>query len=223
MLVVSSIFVLILIRDNSVVDFEDENMKNVIEATLQTKDEITYRDMRKIKSLNIGLLDQYSTLRDLQWCVNLEELRMNGVRDIEDAEICNVNNNGEVLKILTQDEVNNICNDLKFVLPKLEKIKIFAYSNKYNNCEITDWSFLCQVDSLEKIYIMNCNVTDIEFIQEMKSIKEVYILDCNISEIKNVSGLNKLEYLSLVNNPIAENIEEMKKIEEILNKTVVRY
>ena len=74
--IVITFIIAVLIDNSRKVDFEDETMAEMIAGTtgVESVDKLRVDDLEKIKILNIGYTNYYSTLADIEKCTNLERL-----------------------------------------------------------------------------------------------------------------------------------------------------
>jgi hypothetical protein len=115
-------------------------------------------------------------------------------------------------KKLTQElifsKINNINNDPKNI----------RFINIWGN-QISDISILSSFPSLEKINLNSNQIEDISAFKNLTNIRELSLKDNKIqdfSQIENLKSNKKLEKLNLINNPICNSQNYVKKILDIL-------
>ena len=115
-------------------------------------------------------------------------------------------------KKLTQElifsKINNINNDPKNI----------RFINIWGN-QINDISILSSFPYLEKINLNSNQIEDISAFKNLTNIRELSLKDNKIkdfSQIENLKNNKKLEKLNLINNPICNSQNYVKKILDIL-------
>ena len=115
-------------------------------------------------------------------------------------------------KKLTQElifsKINNINNDPKNI----------RFINIWGN-QINDISILSSFPSLEKINLNSNQIEDISAFKNLTNIRELSLKDNKIqdfSQIENLKSNKKLEKLNLINNPICNSQNYVKKVLDIL-------
>ena len=115
-------------------------------------------------------------------------------------------------KKLTQElifsKINNINNDPKNI----------RFINIWGN-QISDISILSSFPYLEKINLNSNQIEDISAFKNLTNIRELSLKDNKIkdfSQIENLKNNKKLEKLNLINNPICNSQNYVKKVLDIL-------
>ena len=208
------------IHDNSVVDFADETMGQVLCNSCNsfymsdhfTLENVTYNDLKKTKlEIDIGYIGYYETLMDLKYCTGAERLVINnGIGENEDAYFIN---QGEINREISQQKVEEMQQELGKVLPKMKKLKWFMLSRE-GEVEWTSVEFLKDQKSIEELWICNCKATDYSVLKTCISLKEIKIEDSELSRAEDLIGLENVEFIMILNTPLAENPEEIKKLQE---------
>lgn len=208
------------IHDNSVVDFADETMGQVLCNSCNsfymsdhfTLENVTYNDLKKPKlEIDIGYIGYYETLMDLKYCTGAERLVINnGIGENEDAYFIN---QGEINREISQQKVEEMQQELGKVLPKMKKLKWFMLSRE-GGVEWTSVEFLKNQKSIEELWICNCKATDYSVLKTCISLKEIKIEDSELSRAEDLIGLENVEFIMILNTPLAENPEEIKKLQE---------
>ncbi len=197
-------------HDNSVVDFADETMGQVLcEACYMgsavTVGNVTYNDLKNIGELRIGYVGNYDTLMDIQYCTGVQELSVTGG-----------------IGKLSEQDIETVQQELGKILPKLKKLKWLSIGSE----EKEGWTsieFLRNQDSIEKLWIGSCKATDYSVLQTCTSLKEIKIEYSDISQADDLIGLKKLESIIIYSTPLAENPEEVKKLQEAYPGADIRY
>ena len=205
------------IHDNSNVKFADENMGRVMRNTLwgfpkeTTIEEITYKEVRKIDSLDIGYSGYYTTLSDLRYCTELKELLING--GIGEGEPAYHINQGKVNKENSPEDMKKLQQELERVLPKLkklERIKLLGWGGgKWRSLD-----FLKGCKRLEYVRINHCEAGDYSAIKSCKSLREIVIGYSDITDADDLIGLENIESILIYDAPLGDNPEEVKKLQE---------
>ena len=213
------------VHDNSVVEFKDETMGQVLCNSCHWSDEITlknvtYKDLKGIKELKIGYVGYYDTLVDLQYCTDLKKLGINGgVGENEGAYFINNGNaNGEI----SEKKVEKVQEELKKVLPKLNEIEWLVISGE-GGIEWTSIDFIKNCDSIEVFWIDHCQATDYSVLKTCKSLKSLDIAYSDLSKAEDIIGLENLESIMILNTPLAENPEGVKKLQEAYPDAEIYY
>ncbi len=207
-------------HDNSVVDFADETMGQVLCNSCNsfymsdyfTLENITYNDLKTQKlEIDTGYIGYYDTLLDLKYCTGAERLIINnGIGENEDAYFVS---QGEINREVSQKEVEEIQEELGKVLPKMKKLKWLMLSRE-GGVEWTSVDFLKNQKSIEDLWICNCKATDYSVLKTCVSLKEIVIEDSELSEADDLIGLKNVENIYIYDTPLAENPEEIKKLQE---------
>ena len=212
-------------HDNSVVEFKDETMGQVLCNSCHWSDEITlknvtYKDLKGIKELKIGYVGYYDTLVDLQYCTRLDDLYING--GIGEHDGAYFINQGEVNRKVSEKDVENIQQELGEVLPKLKELTQLEISSE-GKVKWTSIDFLKDCDNIEEFWINNCKGVDYSVLKTCTSLKEIQITCSDISKAEDIIGLENLESIMVLNTPLAENPEEVKKLQEAYPDAEIYY
>ena len=212
-------------HDNSVVEFKDETMGQALCNSCHWSDEITlkdvtYKDLKGIKELKIGYVGYYDTLMDLQYCTDLKKLGINGgVGENEGAYFIN---SGEANGEISEKDVEKVEKELGEVLPKLKNLERLWLSNE-GKTKWTTIDFIKNCDNIELFSIGNCNATDYSVLKTCTSLKQIEITNSNISKAEDLIGLKNLESIMILNTPLVENPEELKKLQEAYPDAEIYY
>ena len=214
------------IHDNSHVKFSDENMAKVLYDAVYgrpniTPENITYKELKQIKKLHIGFSGDYTTLKDLKYCTGLEELNIDGgvgsLMDNKDSYFSKDGKNGHEV---TDEELNRIQKELGEILPELPNLKELWV------CGGIEWNsveFLKDCKQIEEIHLYNNQTTDYSALKGCSSLKHLEIQFSNLSEAKSLIGIEKLEYLAVINTPLAKNMEEIEKLQKAYPNGTIAY
>jgi len=161
--------------------------------------------------IDTGYIGYYDTLLDLKYCTGAERLIINnGIGENEDAYFVS---QGEINREVSQKEVEEIQEELGKVLPKMKKLKWLMLSRE-GGVEWTSVDFLKNQKSIEDLWICNCKATDYSVLKTCVSLKEIVIEDSELSEADDLIGLKNVENIYIYDTPLAENPEEIKKLQE---------
>ena len=212
-------------HDNSVVEFKDETMGQALCNSCHWSDEITlknvtYKDLKGIKELWIGYMGYYETLMDLEGCTGLTLLSINNGTGENDAAY--FINNGEINEKISEKKIEQIQEELGKVLPKLKELKRLWLSNEGEQ-KWTSIEFVKNRDKLESFSIGGCEATDYSVLKTCTSLKEIQITCSDISKAEDIIGLENLESIMILNTPLAENPEEVKKLQEAYPDAEIYY
>ena len=210
--------------NNHAIQFKDENMKKLI-ASLCYKPysedlKITPKDMEKVVNLDIGYAGYYDTLEDLKWCTNLKSLLING-KPGEYDYVYKVFK-GKVPEGVTEEKVNQFEKELGEILPKLTRLKKVRIVSKYG-CHWNSLDFLEGCNQIEELWMDEFAVDDYSVLKQCKSIKKIIIFNSSIENAEDMMGLEHLEWIGLVNTPLSDNPQEIKKIKEAYPNIKLEY
>lgn len=112
---------------------------------------------------------------------------------------------------LTDQKLNK--SDLKKLssLNNLEELYIF-------NAEISDISFLCEMDNLQKLFIggrISTNITDWSPLQSCKSLKYLRVWDTDFEDLHYIKDLRNLEILDMCEGNNVSNIEDIVSLSNL--------
>ena len=144
---------------------------------------------------NCGITD-LNELPELFECSHLETLILsNKWWDNESRKWINSSNKGRENKISSIPvEISN--------LKQLTKLIIGGdWENRWN---ITDYSFLQELNQLQALYLSFNQITDISFLQELNQLQTLYLSGNQITDISFLQELNQLHSLYLSNNQITD-------------------
>ena len=217
MVIVIGILVGKNIHDNSNVKFADENMGRVVRNTLwgfpkeTTIEEITYKEIKKIDSLEIGYSGYYTTLSDLRYCTELKELVINGGAG-EGSPAYHINQ-GKVNKENSPEDMKKLQQELESVLPKLKKLERITLSS-WGGGKWSSLDFLEDCEKLEYVRISHCEAGDYSVLKSCKSLREIVIGYSDISDAEDLTGLENIESIHIYAAPLGDNLDEVKKLQE---------
>ncbi len=205
------------IHDNSNVKFADENMGRVIRNTLwgfpkeTTIEEITYKEVRKIDSLDIGYSGYYTTLSDLRYCTELKELVINGGTE-KNAPAYHINQ-GKVNKENGPEDMKKLQQELERVLPKLKKLERITLLG-WGGGKWSSLDFLEGCEKLEDVCISRCEAGNYSALKSCKSLRKIEIGYSDITDADDLIGLENIESIHIYETPLGDNPEEVKKLQE---------
>ena len=214
------------------ISLKNRNVAEYVELQLdKLENSFSEQELNSIKEL---VYDNYTIDNEIIED-NLSDLRY--FRELRNLYLVNMD--------IEKDSAKNI-----FVLPSIEEIKFekvnFIYTEFISNLKVknigfintnlNDFSFLKQMDYLEKIEIIGakeikisffekmkklqqldlgyCNVLETEKIIELSNLEGLYINDTNIKNIDFLLNFNLLKYVGLDEQQIDENAEIIKMIKE---------
>ena len=212
------------IYDNSHVRFADDNMGKVICGSMRrgnvTPENVTHRDLKEVKRIEMGFIGYYETLKDIKRCTELEFLTINcGIGDDDPAFKIN---QGKANKGLTKDEIEDKQKEMGKILPRLSNLKELWLADK-GEIEWTSLEFLKKCDQIEELHIIRCTVKDYSALQGCTSLTHLSIHDSEISRAEDIIGLENLKFITFYDTPLAENPEEIKKLQEAYPDAEIRW
>lgn len=212
------------IYDNIHVKFSDDNMGEVICGSMRggevTPENVTRKDLKELKRLEIGFVGYYETLKDIRYCTEIEDLAVNwGVGDYDPAFAIN---HGKANRKLTKDEVNEVQEELGKILPRLSDLKILWISD-FGGVEWTSLEFLENCNQIEELQISRCKVKDYSVLQTCTALTHLSIDNSKISKAEDIIGIERLEFITLFDTPLAKNSEEIKKLQKAYPDAEIRW
>ncbi len=202
------------------VHFEDDMMRQVICLELgkdRDSQDVTYRDLEGIEELEIGPVGTFETIEDVSKCKNLKKLRVNVEVTDRNAsyDVYKKTETGEnLLTILDVNQIESIQEDLEKIFKSAKKIENFGFSNFNESCNITKIDFLKDAKNLKRMGISYGNISDYSILENCKKLESI---DLEQSNIDNADVLLKLKYVNrliLTGTPLAENEEEISRLEK---------
>ncbi len=202
------------------VHFEDDKMRQVICLELgKDKDskDVTYRDLESIEELDIGPIGEYETIIDVAKCKNMKKLRVNVEITHRDScyELFQKNEDGSMYyPLIEKKKLFKVQEELEKVSKKLKKLESFVFSNINESCNIKDFTFLENFKGLKELTLCFVNISDYSFLENCIELEKV---DLEQSDIDNADVLLKLKYINrliLTGTPLAENEEEISRLEK---------
>ena len=103
--------------------------------------------------------------------------------------------------------------ELGEILPKMRKLKQLIIEGE-GDVEWTSIEFLKNQKSIEELGLFNCKATNYSVLKTCKSLKEIEIISSELSKAEDLIGLENVESIMILNTPLAENPEEIKKLQE---------
>ena len=203
------------IHENSHVKFADETMGEVISRYVRggniAPEDVTYKDLKSITRLDIGFSVYYETITDIKYCTGVKKIIINlSARKNEPSWYVN---EGKVDREPTKEEMEKLQEELGEILPKLPNLKVLYLSNKGGSIW-TSVEFLKNCDQIEEISIYGSSATDYSALKTCTSAKKISLGGSQISKAEDIIGLSNLEYIGIDDTPLAENEEEVKKLQE---------
>ena len=201
--------------ENRHVKFADETMGQVLcnaqYSSEITMENITYKDLKKIDSLDMGYSGYYTTMLDLGYCKELKDLHINsGIREGSPAYYIN---QGEVNKENSPEDMKKLQQELESVLPKLKKLERITLSS-WGGGKWSSLDFLEGCEKLEEVCIIRCEGGDYSALKSCKSLRKIEIGHSDISDAEDLTGLENIESILIYDAPLGDNPEEVKKLQE---------
>ncbi|MGN0395176.1 MAG: hypothetical protein ACI4EF_07425, partial [Coprococcus sp.] len=112
--------------------------------------------------------------------------------------------------------------ELGKVLPKLKNLKKIWITGDYG-CEWKSIDFLKRCEQIEEISFTRFKATDYSVLKKCKSLRRISLLGSNVTSARDLIRIEKLENLSVRNTPLAENPEEVKKLEMAYPNAEIKY
>lgn len=210
--------------NNSHVRFADEAMGMVICETVRgnhvTPENVTRKELKKILRLEAGFSGYYKTLKDIRYCTNLKYLSINW--RLGDCDPAFAINQGEVDRELSKDEIEEVQEELGIILPRLSNLKILWLSNM-GGCNWTSVEFLKNCDQLEEVYLYNSDANDYSALQTCTSLKHIYLKGTQIFYAEELKGMKNIESIDVYGTPLAQNSEEVNKLQEMYPDASIYY
>ncbi len=208
------------------IDFLD-NMDSIVSLSISNYN-ITDKDIKNIKkqsNLNqISLvncnIEDASFIQDLK---NLKVLDLSNNVNIKNinysSDVVNINLSGcgltniDFLKSDTELYGLNLSNNNLVSVKPLEDFKKIMSLNLSNNKNLELYNdFLVNVESLD---LSDCNIDSIDFLAG-GNYRTLILNNNNIENIANDLGMEKLAFINLANNPLA-NIDGLKRLPALMN------
>lgn len=212
------------IYENGHVKFADETMGQVICQNVHKKnvtpENVIRKDLKEIKWLKIGFCGYYETLKDLRYCTEVEKLVVNWRPASKEPAFAI--NQGKANRVLSKDEIEERQKELGIVLPRLSNLKILRISD-FGGVEWTSLEFLENCDQIEELNLSCSSINDCSALQGCISLKKIYLEGTQIFKAEQLKGLKNIESIDLYETPIADNPEELKKLQEMYPDADIYY
>lgn len=205
---------------NRRVRFEDDMMRQMICLELgKDKDsqDVTYRDLETIEELDIGPIGEYETIVDVAKFKNLKKLRVNMEITNSDSyyELFRKKQDGSMYyPAVNKEKLIKIQEELKEISKKLKKLESFVFSNINESCNITDFMFIKNLKNLKELTLCFANISDYSFLQNGIVLEKVDLEQSNIEKADDLLNLKNVNRLILTGTPLAENEEEISRLEQ---------
>ena len=206
------------IYNKSAVEFKDENMEKVMVYASTNEhggDGTSRQNLSTIKKLRLGYVGYYDTLEDLKWAKNVEEIEINVKPPMYEKEPAYEISKGKEPKEVSKEKVKQYEEELGKILPKLKQLKVLVIVSDYG-CEWNTLDFLNDCEQIKEISLIKVKVTDYSVLKQCKSLEKIDFYGAQIekSEDLDLTGLENLKHISISNTVLAENQEEMKKLQK---------
>ena len=237
--IVITFIIAVLIDNSRKVDFEDETMAEMIAGTtgVESVDKLRVDDLEKIKILNIGYTNYYSTLADIEKCTNLERLYIScpysrgGFYPFLGREM-------PELELESKERVKQIEKELENILERCPNVEDIYISDEKRSCELDNIEFLKKGKNLGIIYLYaqkdidysplseckelvvlvlrQCDVSDLSMLSELENLKSLYLEGTNVADVEEILKLKNLNNLKIVltDTPLAEKTDELESLQQ---------
>lgn len=202
------------------VHFADDMMRQVICLELgKDKDskDVTYRDLETIEKLYIGPVGTFETIEDVAKCKNLKTLRVNMSIGMDKAgfELYEITEAGErYYPPVSKEKMERIQKDLEKILKRVKSIEEFGLSNVNDTFNITDIEFLKYGKNIKDITIAYANIKDFSVLENCRKLCDINLRYSAINSADDLLKLNNVEKFWLTGTPLAENEEEISRLEK---------
>ncbi len=206
------------IYNKSEIEFKDENMRTVMVRTSGYQHggyETSRENLNEIKQLRLGYIGYYNTLEDIKWAKNVEEIEINVQPPIYEWEPAYVISKGEVPEGVSKEKVKQYEKELGKILSKLKNLKEVYIVSDYG-CEWDSIEFLKDCDQIEDLSLSRFKLKDFSVLKQCKSLESISLYGAQIEKAEDLdlAELKNLKYVSISGTPLAENLEEIKKLQE---------
>ena len=202
------------------VHFEDDMMRQVICLELgKDKDskDVTYRDLETIEQLYIGPVGTFETIEDVAKCKNLKKLRVNMSIGREKAsfELFEITETGErYYPPVSEEKMKRMQEDLEKIFKSVKSIESFGFSNVNDTFNIPDIEFLKYGENIKDINISYANITDYSVLENCSKLKKVDLWYSDVESADDLLKLKNVEKFWLTGTPLAQEQEEIKRLEK---------
>jgi hypothetical protein len=169
-------------------------------------------NLKKLRSLDIDIPDNVTTLSFLSGLKEMKYLTLNGTGNISNASAIATLKKLKLLNIKA-----NLIKDVSFLsdLKNLEKLKLSA-------ANLTDLSGLAGLENLRELSVLHPKgLTNASDFSNLKNLRILFLEDCaNLTDISSLAKLKELNSLTLRN---CRNIKDMSALLELrrLNKLLL--
>lgn len=235
LLLIAAVWFGVRTYNNRHIEFEDREMANTVCDAINEKyqhkrvtpENITYKDIKKVKELQINYWDGYESLKDLQKCVNLQELCINDYIEedkfytIEESEYMEYEEYIKMIQI-SDEQQEKYQKDLMEVMPKLTKLQsISIYSD--DRCQVKSIAFLAKCINLRDLTLFGTmEIEDYSALRQCKNLEIVRTYYTNISNMRDFIYFDNLVYLVFERCPAAVDIKQKRLLERVYPEAVVR-
>ncbi len=169
--------------ENRHVKFADETMGQVLcnaqYSSEITMENITYKDLKKIDSLDMGYSGYYTTVLDLRYCTGLKELHINTATG--EGSPAYYINQGKMNKENSPEDMKKLQQELESVLPKLKKLeRIILFGFEEGKWSSLD--FLEGCEKLEYVCLLDGEAGDYAALKSCKSLRKIVIGHSDITD-----------------------------------------
>lgn len=166
-----------------------------------TPENITWDEVEEVKSLTMIYSAKCNTIKDIQYCKNLIELR---------------------ISMDCEEDIEGLQKELEEVLPKLSNLKILWLVGS-DDVQWDSMELLKNCTQIEELYICKCKTTDYSVIKNCSSLEILYLNDTQVTKAEDVIGFDKIEEIHIRNTPLSKDEKEMKKLKEAYSYVWIDY
>lgn len=205
-------------ENEDVVKISDSNLEKVLRKVygVPATGDITRTDLAKVTEVSISANDNVKNLDGLQYCINLNQLTIDGVNEVDLSVIrnitslkkLNISNCGDfdLNKVSTLYGLTNLSVD-KIVNTNLDSIKKLTSIDHLLIYEAENLNDINGISEFKNLYALRINknkVSDISVLSNLKSIELLDFSETNISDITVLAQLPLLRNAVLANNKITD-------------------
>ena len=131
---------------------------------------------------------------------------------------------GKVPEKVSEEKVKQYEKELEEILPKLKKLKKIIIISDFG-CEWDSTGFLKDCDQIEDLSLSRFKLKDFSVLKQCKSLESISLYGAQIEKAEDLdlTGLKNLKYVSISGTPLAENLEEIKKLQEAYPEVEIYY
>lgn len=216
--------VLCCCKRNEKQQYLDRTMESVIENQAKTV------GIEEVRDIYLGYTCYFETILDLEKLPNLESIHITGMyyywdeephtpatpENLErvqklEKEFAEILDKCITVKSINISNTNEMCNldDLSFFThgKNLESIGLWSMGD-------IDYSPIYECKNLKSLGLFGCDISDLTGVEKLASLERLYLDDTDVNSAKDIIKLKSLTYLGVKGTPLADNEEELAKIQE---------